>query len=88
MFQSLGLETVKKLDEARLEEALKALEDGSCGVILRAKGILQNESGAWFQFDYVPGEFEKRSGSPDYTGRIVFIGTDLKEDAIKAAFGL
>lgn len=88
VFQSLGLETAKKLDEARLEETLKKLEDGSCGTILRAKGILQNVGGEWFQFDYVPGEFEKRSGSPDYTGRIVFIGTDLNEDAIKVAFEL
>ncbi len=88
VFQSIGMETAKKLDPKAIQETLTALEDGSCGVILRSKGILQGADGNWFQYDYVPGEFELRDGSADYTGRIVFIGTDLKEDKIKAAFGL
>ncbi len=88
VFQSLGMETAKKLDPKKIEQALKALEDGSCGTILRSKGILPKEDNNWFQFDYVPGEFECREGSADYTGRIVFIGTDLNEHKIKEIFGL
>ena len=88
VFQSLGLETAKKLNPDKIKEALIALEDGSCGTILRSKGILPNEDNKWFQFDYVPGEFECRDGSADYTGRIVFIGTDLNEHKIKEIFGL
>ncbi|MBR3942211.1 MAG: GTP-binding protein [Clostridia bacterium] len=88
VFQSLGLETAKKLNPEKIKEALIALEDGSCGIILRSKGILPKEDNTWFQFDYVPGEFECRDGSADYTGRIVFIGTDLDEHKIKEIFGL
>lgn len=88
VFQSIGMETAKKPSKALIEQGLKELEDGKCGVILRAKGILQDENNAWYEFDYVPGEFSVREGKPDYTGRIVFIGTDLKEAEIKEKFGL
>ena len=88
VFTSLGMETAKKLDRKHIEEILNRLEDGSCGTILRSKGILQDEDGKWFEFDYVPGEFDLRDGTADYTGRIVFIGTDLKEDKIRELFGL
>ena len=82
------METAKKLDRKHIEETLTRLEDGSCGTILRSKGILQDADGKWFEFDYVPGEFDLRDGTADYTGRIVFIGTDLKEDKIRELFGL
>ena len=58
------------------------------GKILRAKGILQNAQGHWFQFDYVPGECEVRYGSADYTGRLCVIGVKINQDAIKALFGI
>ena len=88
VFTSLGMETAKKLCPAKIEQELKELEDGLFGTILRSKGILQNEEGEWFEFDYVPGEFVCRKGNPDYTGRIVFIGTELDEAKIKEIFGL
>ena len=36
----------------------------------------------------LPGESELRHGSADYTGRLCVIGTELKEDALKALFGI
>ena len=56
------------------------------GRILRAKGILQNAAGSWFQFDYVPGELQVRPGAADYTGRIVVIGADINEKALRELF--
>ena len=82
------METAKKLSPEKIEKELKELEDGVFGTILRSKGILQNEDGEWFEYDYVPGEFVSRKGNPDYTGRIVFIGTELDEARIKEIFGL
>ncbi len=38
-----------------------------------------------FDFDMVPGEYEIRDGEPDYTGRIVVIGTDIHEHELEAA---
>ena len=58
------------------------------GRVLRAKGILQNAAGGWFQFDYVPGEIDMREGSADYTGRLCVIGADLNEKALTELFRL
>ncbi len=88
VFMSIGIETARALDKEKIQAQLEALEDNSCGTILRAKGILQHIDGSWFEFDYVPGEVTLRSGNPDYTGRIVFIGTDLNEKDIRERFGL
>ncbi len=88
VFTSLGYETVAKYTAEGLKAALEDLMDaGRYGSVLRAKGIVAGE-GAWYHFDYVPGEVSVREGAPDVTGKIVFIGADLKEDALKAAFGI
>ena len=39
-------------------------------------------------FAMVDGEYELRSGEPDYTGRLCVIGTDLAEDKLNGLFGL
>ena len=54
--------------------------------MLRAKGIIQTEDGTWMQFDLVPEEYEIRQGSPDYTGKLCVIGTDLKEEKLAELF--
>ena len=70
-------------------EALEALDDeGRFGAILRAKGILPLNDGKWLHFDYVPGEYEVRCGSADYTGRLCVIGVNLNEHEIKELFGI
>ena len=40
----------------------------------------------WKQFDLVPQEYEVRDGNADYAGRMVVIGTDLKEDELAKLF--
>ena len=90
VFVNWGRETPKKFDRAALDAILAELakEDSSCGMILRAKGILQSTDGSWMQFDLTPGEYEIREGSASYTGLLCVIGTGLHEDALAALFGL
>ena len=58
------------------------------GVILRAKGMVEGTDGKWIYFDMVPGEYELRDGEPDYTGRLVVIGTDIHEHELEEIFGI
>jgi len=88
VFISVGWETAKRYEQADIEGMLNKLSDEEeYGQVLRAKGILQNAAGEWFQFDYVPGESQFRAGSPDYTGRICVIGAHIDEKALKELFG-
>ena len=59
-----------------------------CGTVLRAKGIVAGADGVWYHFDFVPEEYEVRTGSADVTGRMCVIGAKLAEDKIKALFGV
>ncbi len=87
VFLSVGWETAKRYEQADIEAILGKLSDEEeYGQVLRAKGILQNAAGAWFQFDYVPGESQFRPGSADYTGRICVIGAHIDEKALKELF--
>ena len=91
MFSSWGRETPKKFSKAAVEEILAKLADEEStdyGIILRAKGIVQDEEGKWLHFALVPGEEEVRYGAADYTGRICVIGSELKEDKLAELFGL
>ncbi len=88
VFTSWGKETPKAFTQAGVEKILAALDSGEYGSILRAKGIVAGEDGAWIEFDYVPEEHEVRAGHPDYTGRLCVIGADLKEDRLSQLFGL
>ena len=87
VFTSWGVETPHKFTKEEMEAALKTLsETDEYGQVLRAKGMVAGADGQWIYFDLVPEEYEMRDGSPDYTGRICVIGTDLKEDALKELF--
>lgn len=89
IFASWGQETAHKYTEEELDFLLKALsETEGYGTILRAKGIVEMENGAWKQFDLVPQEYEVRESAADYTGRLCVIGTDLKEDELTKLFHL
>ena len=87
VFTSWGKETAHKYTEEELDYLLKALsETDAYGTILRSKGIIQMTDGNWKQFDLVPQEYEVRDGKADYAGRMVVIGTDLKEDELAKLF--
>ncbi len=87
VFLSIGWETAKRYEQADIAAMLDKLSDEEeYGNVLRAKGILQNAAGEWFQFDYVPGESQFRPGAADYTGRICVIGAHIDEKALKELF--
>ena len=87
VFTSWGKETAHKYTEEELDYLLKALsETDAYGTILRSKGIIQMTDGNWKQFDLVPQEYEVRDGNADYAGRMVVIGTELKEDELAKLF--
>ena len=86
IFTSWGKETPHKFEKAELEEILKGFVDNDD--ILRAKGMVESVDGTWIYFDMVPGEYEIREGEPDYTGRLVVIGTNIHEHELEELFGI
>ena len=89
IFTSWGRETIRKYSRETIEQILETLSTSSeYGLILRAKGMVPSEDGAWIHFDMVPEETEIREGAADYTGRLCVIGSELKEDKLAELFAL
>lgn len=89
VFTSWGKETVKAYSQEEIQKILDTLsEDGSYGMVLRAKGMVEGKDGQWIYFDMVPGEADIRQGDPDYTGRLCVIGSKLAEDKLAELFGV
>ena len=88
VFTSWGVETARKFDPSAIESALKALDSGAYGFILRAKGILPAADGTWIHFDFVPEEHNIRTGPADVTGKLCVIGSKLDEQGIAKLFGV
>ena len=88
VFTSWGVETAKKFTTAKVEEALHQLDTGAYGMVLRAKGILMGVDGQWIHFDYVPEEYNVRTGCADITGKLCVIGSKLDEKGVAALFGV
>ena len=89
VFTSWGAETTHKFTDAQIADALKELENAEkFGTVLRAKGIVEGEDGAWIHFDYIPGESDVRHGCADVIGRICVIGAELDKAAVSQLFGI
>ncbi|MBQ6173023.1 MAG: GTP-binding protein [Clostridia bacterium] len=87
VFHTIGAETANRYTRSEIWGMCEELaEEEEYGKVLRAKGIVQDPDGKWFEFDYVPGECDMRDGAADYTGRLCVIGTDLDEKAIRELF--
>ena len=88
VFTSWGVETAKKFSAEDIENALRKLDSGDYGIVLRAKGIVPCVSGGWIHFDFVPGEADIRMGSADVIGKLCVIGSKLDEAAVAGLFGV
>ena len=89
VFTSWGKETARKYTKEEIHSILDALSDQeACGMILRAKGMVEGKDGQWIYFDMVPGEADVREGAPEYTGRLCVIGSGMKEEKLSVLFGL
>ena len=88
IFMSWGLETPRSISKNQLENFLDRLTfDQDLGLVVRSKGILKaSDNEKWYYFDYVSGDYEIRLGEPDYTGRIVVIGSKLDTNKIEKIF--
>jgi hypothetical protein len=88
VFTSWGVETAKKFSVEDIQNALKELDTGKYGVVLRAKGIVACDATQWIHFDYVPEEHNVRFGNAGINGKLCVIGSNLNEAAIAALFGV
>ena len=88
VFTSWGRETHLKFERAAIEHALKELDSGKYGMVLRAKGILPCVDGSWIHFDMVPEEIDIRTGKADIHGKLCVIGSKLDEAGIAKLFGV
>ena len=86
VFTSWGMETSDKFTQSGIEDCLDELMTGRYGMVLRAKGIVAGQDGAWIHFDYVPGEKEVRTGAADVIGKLCVIGTGLDKKGLEILF--
>lgn len=87
VFSDWGIETIERYERDELEKILGTLAHSPLyGTVLRAKGMVQSKETEWLYFDMVPGEYEIREGSPDFTGRICVIGTELDKEKLAQLF--
>ena len=88
VFTSWGRETHLKFQRSTVEDALKELDSGKYGMVLRAKGILPCVDGTWIHFDMVPEEIDVRTGKADIHGKLCVIGSKLDEAGVAKLFGV
>ena len=87
VFQSWALETPVKYSKSDIETMLSKLDNADkYGVVLRSKGMVEDSDGKWIEFDYVPDETQIREGHADIIGKIVVIGSGLKEEELEKLF--
>ena len=87
VFDQVGLETVQEYTSEQIQSMLQKLQDrDTYGYILRAKGMVPGKDGSWIFFDYVPGSIDVRTGTPQPSGMICFIGTGLNKDHLRNLF--
>lgn len=80
------METPAVYTREEISHILEELEKEEYGLVLRAKGMVENADGGWIYFDYVPQESNIRDGKPGVTGKFCVIGSELKEDKLAELF--
>ena len=89
VFQSWGVQTMKKFEKSALEGLLELLcDEHRFGAVLRAKGVVPSTDGGFLHFDYIPGEVNVRFGSAAPVGMLCVIGAGIREEELKALFGV
>ncbi len=86
VFTSWGTETPAAYTKKEIEHILEELDQEEYGMVLRAKGMVEDKDGGWIYFDYVPQETNIRDGKPGVTGKFCVIGSNLKEEKLAALF--
>ena len=87
VFKTWGVETPYPFEKDKLSHILEEMAHSEkYGKVVRCKGMLPTKDGEWMYFDLVPEQTEIRTGSPEYTGKVVVIGADLNEHELREAF--
>jgi len=87
IFKTWGVETPYPFEKDKLSQILEDMAHSEkYGKVVRCKGMLPTKDGEWMYFDLVPEQTEIRTGSPEYTGKVVVIGADLNEHELREAF--
>ncbi|MDE6407216.1 MAG: cobalamin biosynthesis protein CobW, partial [Anaeroplasmataceae bacterium] len=86
IFSSVGFETAKKYDMDALEKILDSMSKGAYGLVVRAKGVVSNLNGAWYEFNLTPEEVEVKPCCARPIGKICVIGSKIDEHQIKELF--
>ncbi len=84
VFETITLETEHKFTQAELDDFTLQLTMGTAGLILRAKGILQTESGSQ-EVQYTPGRMNFRPCAIQQNF-ICLIGQNLNRPALRQLF--
>ena len=86
VFNSVGIETVKKYDINELKALLDKMANGEFGMIVRSKGIIEATDGKWYVFNLEPEEVDVEETASIPMGKIVVIGSHIDEQKIKNLF--
>ncbi len=87
VFESWGTETARRYTKAEIEQILETLDEAEdFGNVLRAKGMVNGEDNTWIFFDYVPGEYDVRQGTAQYTGQLCVIGSEIDGHKLEKLF--
>ena len=88
-FNNYGFDKKPKSDREDIKNILEALNnDEEYGMVLRAKGMVEDFDGSWIHFDFTPGEADIRNGSAAPTGMLCVIGSHIDEEKIESLFGV
>lgn len=87
LFESYPIHIDKFISAKELEHKFKFISaDNKYGKIIRAKGIIKDKSGLYYQFDYVPNEFKIREIKWSSKKVISIIGSELNKKELVNLF--
>ncbi|NFG63371.1 MULTISPECIES: GTP-binding protein [unclassified Clostridium] len=87
VFESYPIDLNNKISEEELESKFKIIEQNKeYGNVIRAKGIVEVINGGYYQFDYVPNEFQGRKIKWANKKVISIIGSNLNKKELIRLF--
>lgn len=87
IFESYPITMNKLMSADELKSKFKFMAQSHIyGRIIRAKGIIQNDKGRYYQFDYVPAEFKIREIKWSNKRVISIIGSNLNKKSLNELF--
>lgn len=87
IFESYPIELDDNMSTEEIQKKFKFIENSSkFGKIIRAKGVIKGTDGIYYQFDYVPKEFNSRKIKWSSRKVISIIGCELNKEELKQLF--